>query len=142
MHTGIAHQWHCTPDTGAQVTISGLAILTRLNLRQADLIPVSQKVTTANDVYLTILGAIVVKLTSVTSLRRSPHPLCYISKECHGLYLSLTACTSLGIVHASFPQPMAKVVLLMCQTAPKSQKAAKGPVLAIAIRLPPADVLV
>ena len=40
--TVVAHNSHCTPDTGAQVTVSGPALLTRLNVREADLIPVSQ----------------------------------------------------------------------------------------------------
>lgn len=104
-HTSIARNWHCTPDTGAQVTVSGPKLLTRLNVRHADLIPVSQNVSTANNVPLTILGAIVVKLSSMTSPRRSTLQLCYISKECHGMYLSLTTCKSLGIVPATFPQP-------------------------------------
>ena len=34
--TVVAHNWHCNPDTGAQVTVSGPALLTRLNVREAD----------------------------------------------------------------------------------------------------------
>ena len=88
--TVVAHNWHCTPETGAQVTVSGPALLTRLNVREADLIPVSQKVTTANNVQMTILGAIIVKLTSVSS-GVSTLQLCYIAKECCGVYVSLSA---------------------------------------------------
>ena len=107
-NTSIAHSWHCTPDTGAQVTVSGPALLTRFNVREADLIPVTQKVTTANDVPLTILGAVIVKLTSVSTPRRTTLQLCYIGKECHGMYLSLSACKNLGTVHAAFPEPIVK----------------------------------
>ena len=106
--TVVAHNWHCTPDTGAQVTVSGPALLTRLNVREADLIPVSQKVTTANNVQMTILGAIVFKLTSVSS-GLSTLQLCYIAKECCGVYVSLNACKNLGIVHDTFPQPAARL---------------------------------
>ena len=34
--TVVAHNWHCNPDTGAQVPVSGPALLTRLNVREAD----------------------------------------------------------------------------------------------------------
>ena len=91
------------------MTESGPALLTRLNVREADLIPVTQKVTAANDVPLTILGAVIVKLTSVSTPRRTTLQLCYISKECHGMYLSLSACKNLGIVHAAFPEPVSRV---------------------------------
>ena len=71
-------------------------------------IPVSQKVTTANNVQMTILGAIVVKLTSVSS-GLSTLQLCYIAKECCGVYVSLNACKNLSIVHDTFPQPAARL---------------------------------
>jgi len=107
--TGVARNWFCTPDTGAQVTVAGPSLLSKLNVRQADLIPVSQKVSTASDMRMTILGALIVRLTSVASPRRSTLQLCYIAKECQGIYLSLSACKNLCIVHSNFPQPIPKV---------------------------------
>ena len=71
-------------------------------------LPVSQKVTTANNVQMTILGAIVVKLTSVSS-GLSTLQLHYIAKECCGVYVSLNECKNLGIVHETFPQPAARL---------------------------------
>ena len=106
--TVVAHNWHCTTDTGAQVTVCGPALLTMLNVREANLIPVSHKVTTTNDVNMTILLAIVVKLTSVSS-GVSTLQLCYITKECCGVYVSLNACRNQGIVHETFPQPAARL---------------------------------
>jgi hypothetical protein len=124
-NTGIAHSWHCTPDTGAQVTVSGPSLLSRINVRQADLIPVSQMVSTASDVHMTILGAIIVKLTTLASPRRSTLQLCYIAKECHGMYLSLSACKGLGIVHGSFPQPITRVNSIADPTKEKDTDSCK-----------------
>ena len=107
-HTRVARNWQCTPDTGAQVTVSGPSLLSRLNIRQADLIPVAQTVSTANGVQMAILGAVILKLTSVQH-HRSTMQLCYIAKECRGLYLSLSACKNLGVVHNMFPQPLVQI---------------------------------
>ena len=57
---------------------------------------------------MTILRAIVVKLTSVSS-GVSTLQLCYIAKECCGFTWALMHARNLGIVHETFPQPAARL---------------------------------
>ena len=59
---GRAQGWQCTPDTGAQITLSGLALLSRLNIGKRHLIPVSQEVEAANSHGIKILGAVLLSL--------------------------------------------------------------------------------
>ena len=109
MKTSKVYNWKCTPDSGAQVTVAGQALMSKLNIKKADLIPVNQKISTASDSAMAILGAIVVKLTTTSTPARSTLQLCYISKQCYGTYLSLSACTQLGILHKDFPKPLPKI---------------------------------
>lgn len=107
--TNKLHAWRCTPDSGAQVTISGPTLMSKLNVLKSDLIPVSQKISTASDTEMEILGAIIIRLTTTSAPTCSTLQLCYIAKQCHGTYLSLSACTSLGIMHKNFPDPLPKI---------------------------------
>ena len=108
-NAGQLRGWVSTPDTGAQITVAGMALLNKLNIPARDLIPVSQTVTAANDSQLGIIGGILIKVTlKCEGVEVSTKQLCYISRECKGMFLSLSACKDLTIVHDKFPQPMGR----------------------------------
>ena len=104
---GRTQGWQCTPDTGAQITLSGVALLSRLNIGRRHLIPVSQEVEAANSHGIKILGAVLLSLVNGDTSERETRQLCYISEQCKGLFLSLSACKDLGIVSRDFPTPVA-----------------------------------
>ena len=98
--------WKSTPDTGAQVVLSGVALLSRLNIARRQLIPVSLEVEAANSYGINILGAVLIGVSvSGDNSGRYTQQLCYVSEQVHGLFLSLSACKDLGIVSEYFPAP-------------------------------------
>ena len=99
--------WKSTPDTGAQVVLSGVALLSRLNIARRQLIPVSQEVEAANSYGINILGAVLIAVSvSGDTSGRYTQQLCYVSEQVSGLFLSLSACKDLGIVSQDFPLPV------------------------------------
>ena len=64
---GRTQGWQCMPDTGAQITLSGVALLSRLNIGRRHLIPVSQEVEAANSHGIKILGAVLLSLVTHVS---------------------------------------------------------------------------
>ena len=101
--------WSAAADTGAQITVAGPALLNKLNVATRDLIPVSQSITAANDTDMQILGGVLVRISipgegGITATKQ----LCYISKQCKGMFLSLSACKDLRLVPKIFPEPLEK----------------------------------
>lgn len=117
--------WMSTPDTGAQVVLSGVALLSRLNIGRRQLIPVSQEVEAANSYGINILGAVLISASvSGDNSGRYTQQLCYVSEQVHGLFLSLSACKDLGIVSQDFPLPAPVLPPQPTNPEDKQQKAA------------------
>ena len=107
---GRVNRWTVCPDTGAQICISGVALMSKLNLSSRDLIPVSQSVIAANESDMGIIGGVILSVSVMTEgFEVSTNILCYISRKCKGMYLSLAACKDLTIVHQNFPTPLGRL---------------------------------
>ena len=86
---GRVKRWTVCPDTGAQICMSGVALMHRLNLSSRDLIPVSQSVVAANEVDIGILGGVILMVSvRAEGIEISTNILCYISRECKGMYMT------------------------------------------------------
>ena len=65
-------------------------LLNRLNLMERDLIPVSQEISAANEAEMKIMGGVILLVSVMVGEEKlSTKILCYISRECKGMYLSL-----------------------------------------------------
>ena len=85
-------------------------LLNRLNLIKRDLIPASQKISAANEAEMNIMGGVILMASvMVVEEKLSTKVLCYISRECKGMYLSLlSAYRDLALIPHNFPSPMGR----------------------------------
>ena len=128
---GRLQKWTVCPDTGAMICISGVALMNRLNLSSRDLIPVSQSVVAANESDMDILGGVILRITvRAEEVEASTNVLCYISRKCKGMYLSLAACKDLTIVHKNFPAPLGELAAAVKGVKAKPRHEEGGNILA------------
>ena len=104
------HHHHSTehtalPDSGAQVTVGGIEMIHRMGLKKHNLIPVSQRVSGANNNSLQLLGGVFIDVsaTSNTGETVTTRELCYIADGVRRLLLSKRTCINLGILSNRFP---------------------------------------
>ena len=92
-------------DTGAMTMVAGEELVAALGLTESDLIPVSIKLSAANNSKLQILGGIFIKVCgrSKAGEEISTRQLCYIQKGDKKVYLSENACKNLGLISPNFP---------------------------------------
>ena len=90
-------------DTGCQSCLSGTHMLNKLNLTQQDLIPVQLQMKAANKSCIKVIGAILVRITSMDT-KKETRQMVYITTNVKGLFLSREACTDLGIIPSDFPR--------------------------------------
>ena len=103
---GKVNSWSVVPDTGAQICVGGTVLLNRLNLMERDLIPASQEISAANEAEMKIMGGVILM---VGEEKLSTKVLCYISRECKGMYLSLlSAYRDLTLIPHNFPSPIGR----------------------------------
>ena len=91
--------------TGCQSCLAGMKVITKLGLKQADLIPVTLKMHAANGNGINILGADILRITE-TNYRGETvetRQMTYITDCSDKLFLSWEACIAFGIISDSFP---------------------------------------
>ena len=100
-------------DTGARTTVAGMSMVQSLGLQQEDLFPVKQKLCGANNSPLNILGGLFLTLES-DGLNKT-NVLCYIQEQIpKSIYLSRSACESLGLIEKNFPNSYMEVKNIIC----------------------------
>ena len=92
-------------DTGCQSCIAGLKAIKRLGIQKENLIPVTVKMSAANETSLQILGAAILRFTGM-----GPDGKCcqtgqivYITDSTDKIYLSREGCVALGLISKDFP---------------------------------------
>ena len=96
---------HGLPDTGAQLTVSGVQFIHNLGVKKSELIPLAHGVTTANNAGLGLIGGVLVEFYGLDEkgATRKSKQLCYVAHDIEGLYLSKSACLDLGLIGPEFP---------------------------------------
>lgn len=92
-------------DTGCQSCLAGIKVLHKIGIKQTDLIPVNMKMHAANNKGITILGAIVVRLSGKDreNQKHETRQIVYITDSSDKFFLSKEACIALGMISQSFP---------------------------------------
>lgn len=101
----LRHQPRSTPvtaiaDSGCQTCTAGLDFLPLMGCTASDVIPTNHRIVGITNSPLGIIGVLFATLNLGT---RKSHQMIYISRNCHGLYLSQTAMKDLAIIDDSFP---------------------------------------
>ena len=86
------------PDTGAQLTVAGPALLRALGVSEHELIPLPNEVRAANNQSLALLGGLFINISGKDNdgNTRVSKQLCYVSRHCSALFLSNTAFSLAG----------------------------------------------
>ena len=94
------------PDTGAQMVVAGMELVSRLGVTRKELFPVSSGIRAANSEGLKLVGGllITVSVTGSDGVTRSGSYMCYVSEKVNRLFLSKSACRDLGVISENFPQ--------------------------------------
>ena len=92
-------------DTGCQSCLAGITLLLKLGLNRHHLIPVSMKMTAADNRVINIIGALVLRIfgTSPSGRTLETRQLVYFTDSTDKLFLSKQACVTLGIIPETFP---------------------------------------
>ena len=92
-------------DTGCQSCLVSLSIIRHLGLSEADLIPVTTRMRTANNSGISILGAVILLLTGTTTPKQHlvTRHIADVTNESDRLSLSWETCQDLGIISERFP---------------------------------------
>ena len=86
-------------DTGCQSCLAGFKTVQRLGLTKSDLLSVKMKMHAANDQPISILGAIILRIsgTDQNDNVKETRQMTYITKDSNNIFLSKAACIDLGI---------------------------------------------
>ena len=92
-------------DTGCQSCLGGPNLLQALHLHLNQLIPVTMKMTAANNKGIEIIGALPLRISGVspTGATINTRQLVYFTPATNRLFLSKHACSSLGLISKNFP---------------------------------------
>ena len=93
------------PDTGAQMTVTGLKFIHSLGVTKSELIPLSHGVNAANNSGLGLLGGVLVTFSGkdCNGNTRTSRQLCYVAENIDCIFLSKSACVDLGLIGKNFP---------------------------------------
>ena len=96
---------HMMADTGCQSCLASADILPQLGLKPHHLIPVSMKMTVADNRGIKILGALILRMygSSPSCTHYETRQIVYFSDNIKTSFLSKEACISLGVIPDSFP---------------------------------------
>ncbi|MEL6803744.1 MAG: hypothetical protein AAFO91_08195 [Bacteroidota bacterium] len=94
------------PDTGCQSCLAGFSLIQRLGISPSQLIPVSMKMSAANNSQITLMGAAVIRFTGKLKDGENveTRQIVYVTNATDKVYLSHEACVELGIVNHDFPK--------------------------------------
>ena len=93
-------------DTGAQLTTVPVSILSALNIKVENLLPVATNLNTVTGMPVDIIGGIFLTFTGTnptTGGVRITRQLAYVSRSVPYPFMSREACTDLGVIPLSFP---------------------------------------
>lgn len=92
-------------DTGCQSCIAGLKAMKRLGIHEENLIPVTIKMSAANETSLQILGAAILCFTGMGTdgKSRQTRQIVYVTDSTDKMYLSREGCVALGLISKDFP---------------------------------------
>ncbi len=92
-------------DTGCQSCLAGTKLLSKLGLERKHLIPVTMKMTAANNRSIGIAGALVLRIsgTSPSGETLGTRQIVYFTDSTDRLFLSKQACVALGMISHRFP---------------------------------------
>ena len=88
------------PDTGAQVTVAGISYLQKCGLKESQLNKPPHSLKHVGGGFLVVVGS---RVLSIKHKKTVIDELVYFVKGLETLFLSLTACKNLQLVHKSFP---------------------------------------
>jgi hypothetical protein len=94
----------CLPDTGDMMCITGQNLTHASRIKKCELVPVTTRVSAANNGRLQLLGGVFLKLSNNGNMVKL---LVYIAREAKCLFLSKAACRRLGIIGEEFPKVLA-----------------------------------
>ena len=103
--TTTAASYSATADTGCQSCLAGSDILPQLNLNKHNLIPVTMKMSAANNEGITIIGALPLRITGTapSGVEHTTRQLTYFTPSTKRMFLSKHACAALGLISKNFP---------------------------------------
>ena len=87
-------------DSGCQTCTAGPELLQQLRCPYAYLVKTRHKIVGITEAPLQIMGTLFLRIRNG---KHTSNQMVYISKNCHGFYLSQTAMKDLGIINKSFP---------------------------------------
>ena len=92
-------------DTGCQSCLARMSLLTKLGLKRSHLIPVTMKMTAANNHRISIAGAFVLRIsgTSPSGERHETRQVVCFTDSSDRLFLSKQVCIALGMISKNFP---------------------------------------
>ena len=92
-------------DTGCQSCLAGFKTVQRLGLTKSDLLSVKMKMHAANNQPISILGAIILRIsgTDQNDNVKETRQMTYITKDSNNIFLSKAACIDLGMISKDFP---------------------------------------
>lgn len=95
----------CMADTGCQSCLAGIKVLRRIGLSKSNLIPVTMKMHAANNKGITILGAVIMRLSGTDPLgnNHSTRQIVYITDSSDRMFISREACIALNMITNKFP---------------------------------------
>ena len=92
-------------DTGCQSCLIGSNLTRRLGIHDSQLIPVSMRMRAVNDNHISILGAVILRLSgkSTNGQTHETREITYVSDKADKLFISREACIKLGLISEAFP---------------------------------------
>lgn len=92
-------------DTGCQSCLISYKHIQRMGLNKKDLLPVTMKLSAANNHQIKVLGAVILRITGKTNdgTGRESRQVVYVTNESDKFFLSRGACIDLGIISNTFP---------------------------------------
>ena len=100
-----ASSYSATADTGCQSCLAASDLLLQLGLNKHNLIPVTMKMSAANNLGITIIGALPLRITgtSPTGVKHTTRQIVYFTPSTKRMFLSKQACAALGLISPNFP---------------------------------------
>ena len=97
--------YSATADTGCQSCLAASDLLPQLGLNKHNLIPVTMKMSAANNLGITIIGALPLRITgtSPTGEKHTTRQIVYFTPSTKRMFLSKQACVALGLISSNFP---------------------------------------
>ena len=109
-----SHAVEAFTDTCCQTCTAGLDFIELIGCPEAYLVPTSHNIIGITSSPLNIIGSVLLRMEAGGKVSRQ---MVYISRNCHGLYLSERALIDLEVIPHCFPHPPASVAATSVETA-------------------------